>query len=243
MQKAAMKLKSINYYEYVKSFIFAIVLAVLFRSFLIEPYSIPSGSMHPTLLEGDYIFSTKYSYGYSRYSFPFGLNIFSDRLFKSQPERGDIIIFRGTRGGLTYIKRLIGLPGDKIQLINKVLYINGKAIPQVYKGTYDNYTMCAYEATACNMYMETLPNGVSYTILQANTDDKPEYTDTTMVYEVPPQHYFFMGDNRSNSIDSRFLKREIAYVPEVNLIARPKYLVLTTDFNRLAQGRFFKEIQ
>lgn len=243
LQAMFYKLKQTNYHEHAKSIFIAILLALLFRSFIVEPYRIPSGSMRPNLLEGDYLFASKFSYGYGRYSFPLAIVPFDGRIFKSEPARGDIIIFQGTKEDRIYIKRLIGLPGDKIQLINKSLYINGKALSREYKDKYEDYTMCTKKATMCEMYNETLPNGVSYTILQADYDENPEFTNTTKVYEVPLGHYFFMGDNRNNSIDSRFLQQEIGYVPEENLIAKAKYLVFTFDLSLLMQGRFFKEIQ
>lgn len=233
-------LKNINYWEHIKSLVFILFLAFSFRSFVIEPYSIPSGSMRPSLLEGDYLFSYKFSYGFSRYSFPFGPNLFEGRVLKQEPQRGDVVIFRGTKDTRTYIKRLIGLPNDKIKLVNKVLYINGQKVARVYIGKYDDYTMCAADATACNMYRETLPNGTSYTILEANHDNSPEFTVTTKEYVVPYGHYFFMGDNRNNSIDSRFLEREVGIVPEENLIAKAKFLVFTFDLSKLVSGRFFQ---
>ncbi len=239
---------NIDYMEYFKSLCWAIVIAFTFRSLVIEPYHIPSSSMVPSLMVGDYLFASKYSLGYSRYSFPFGLPLFKGRIFKGEPKRGDIIIFESpTPSNYPLIKRLIGLPGDKIQLINRIIYINGQPVSREHKGKYDDPHVCEERAEQCDMYTETLPNGVSYNILQADLDEKPEFTNTTSVYQVPEGHYFFMGDNRNNSRDSRFLK-EVGYVPAENLIARADLLVWSRDFSfvkfitSLESGRALKTI-
>lgn len=239
--------KNIDYADYIKSIMVAVLLAMLFRSVVVEPYSIPTGSMHPQLLEGDYLFATKFSYGYGKYSFFFGNNLinFNGRIMDGKPERGDIVIFRGTKDSRDYIKRLIGLPGDKIQLISKVLYINGNPVPRLHKQDHDDLSTCNNHARSCKEFTETLPNGVTYSILQADVDgiSKNSHTDTTIVYKVPEGHYFFMGDNRDNSIDSRFLDGSIAFVPQENIIAKAKFLVFTTDISNLLKGRLFKIIQ
>jgi signal peptidase I len=240
----------INYKEYIISLCWAILIAFTFRSLVIEPYRIPSSSMVPTLLVGDYLFASKYAYGYSRYSFPFGLPLFTGRVFEdgNEPKRGDIIIFKSTTTSENLIKRLVGLPGDKIQLINKVIHINGTPVPRELNPAHFDLQICEDKIAPCEVYTETLPNGVSYNILQSGRDDKPEYTNTTTIYEVPEGHYFFMGDNRNNSRDSRFLA-DLGYVPAENLIARADVLVWSRDFSllkfmtSLESGRALKTIK
>jgi signal peptidase I len=211
--------------ETVKIVIQALILALLVRTFLFQPFNIPSGSMKDTLLVGDYLFVSKYAYGYSRFSLPFGFHLFDGRIFGSLPKRGDIVVFKLPRDESTdYIKRVIGLPGDKIQMINAVLYINGKAVPRVPDGFY--VTKDAFGAeTKVARYRETLPNGVSYDTLAL---DPNGFEDNTPVYEVPPDHLFMMGDNRDNSTDSRVLSA-VGYVPVENLVGRAEILFFSVD--------------
>ena len=165
--------------------------------------------MKSTLLIGDYLFVSKYSYGYSRYSLPFGLPLFSGRILASEPTRGDIVVFKLPRDpSIDYIKRVIGLPGDKIQMIGGQLYINGNAIPHKRIEDFIDTDEQGHK-TRVERFRETLPNGVSYTTLNL-TDNN--YLDNTPVYEVPAGHYFMMGDNRDNSSDSRVLSN-VGYVP------------------------------
>lgn len=207
----------------IRSFLIAILIALVFRSVAYEPFHIPSGSMLNTLYKGDYIFVSKLSYGYSRYSFPFGIEWFEGRKFASAPERGDIIVFRlPSAPNVDYIKRLIGLPGDKVQVKGGRLFINGEAVQVTRKGDImvpDNY---GGEENAV-LYTETLPNGVSHNILNTKengrVDDTPEYT-------VPEGKYFFMGDNRDNSMDSRYMA-EVGFVPEVNLVGRAEIILVS----------------
>lgn len=198
-------------FEFVKSLAIAVGLALLFRSLLFEPFNIPSGSMKSTLLEGDYVFVTKYAYGYSRYSFPFGLPLFEGRVFGGEPERGDVVVFRKpSNTSVNFIKRLVGLPGDKIQVMEGLLYINGKLVQRKKVADFVDDV----SGQVVPRYVETLPNGVSYVVL----DEKQGYgaADNTPVFTVPEGYYFFLGDNRDNSQDSRFEK--IGYVPEENLL-------------------------
>lgn len=195
-----------------KTLIIALVCAGFVRSFFFEPFHIPSSSMKPNLLIGDYIFVTKYSYGYSRYSFPFGFNIFSGRIFNQAPKRGDVIVFRlPSDPKINYVKRLIGLPGDKIQVREGVVYINDQEIKKVFSDVFTDD-----DDSKINAFLETLPEGKIIKTL----DQKSESAgDNTGIYEVPKGHYFMMGDNRDNSQDSRFLS-QVGYVPEENLVGK-----------------------
>ncbi|MCJ7599763.1 MAG: signal peptidase I [Methyloceanibacter sp.] len=209
----------------VRVIIHALILALIVRVFLFQPFNIPSGSMIPTLLIGDYLFVSKYSYGYSRYSFPFGLNLFSGRVWATDPERGDVVVFKLPRDNETdYIKRVIGLPGDEIQMINGVLHINGQAVP---KETIDDYVVKEPSGRERHMarFRETLPNGVSYPVLDLV---QSSFGDTTEVYRVPEDHFFMMGDNRDNSTDSRFLS-EVGFVPFENLVGKAQAIFFSID--------------
>jgi signal peptidase I len=204
----------------IRVIIHALILALIVRVFLFQPFNIPSGSMIPTLLVGDYLFVSKYSYGYSRYSFPFGLDLFSGRVWAKDPERGDVVVFKLPRDNETdYIKRVIGLPGDEIQMIDGVLNINGTPVPKV---RVDDYivTEPLGRKQRIARFKETLPNGVSYPVLDAVNDS---FGDTTEVYKVPEEHFFMMGDNRDNSTDSRFLS-EVGFVPFENLVGKAQII-------------------
>jgi signal peptidase I len=204
----------------VRVVIHALILALLVRVFLFQPFNIPSGSMIPTLLVGDYLFVSKYSYGYSRYSFPFGPNIFSGRIWAKEPERGDVVVFKLPRDNDTdYIKRVIGLPGDEIQMIQGVLYINGQAVKKEHISDFVMHDASGRERHLTR-YMETLPNGVTYPVLDLVNEG---IGDNTEVYKVPENHFFMMGDNRDNSTDSRFLS-EVGYVPFENLVGKAQVI-------------------
>ena len=204
----------------VRVVIHALILALLVRVFLFQPFNIPSGSMIPTLLVGDYLFVSKYSYGYSRYSFPFGPNIFSGRIWAKEPERGDVVVFKLPRDNDTdYIKRVIGLPGDEIQMIHGVLHINGEAVKKERVSDFVLQDSSGRERQLTR-YMETLPNGVTYPVLDLVNEG---IGDNTEVYKVPENHFFMMGDNRDNSTDSRFLS-EVGYVPFQNLVGKAQVI-------------------
>jgi signal peptidase I len=205
--------------------IHALILALIVRVFLFQPFNIPSGSMIPTLLIGDYLFVSKYSYGYSRYSFPFGLNLFPGRIWAAEPERGDVVVFKLPRDNETdYIKRVIGLPGDEIQMIDGVLHINGQAVP---KEKIEDYVVTEPSGRERQLaqFRETLPNGVSYPVLDIV---KSSFGDNTEVYRVPEDNFFMMGDNRDNSTDSRFLS-EVGFVPFENLVGKAQVIFFSID--------------
>ena len=193
----------------------ALIIALVFRSFLYQPFSIPTASLQPTLLIGDYVIASKFSWGYGRYSFPFGIIPFEGRLFGREPNRGDIAVFRPVPQTDNYIKRVIGLPGDRIQMKAGRLFINGK---QVERKFIERSTDTDSFGTSIPVlvYEETLPNGVTHLINEIS-DDGP--LDNTIEYVVPAGHYFMMGDNRDRSQDSRVLSA-VGYVPAGNLIGK-----------------------
>lgn len=215
--------------ETIRTIAVAMLIAVVFRSFAYQPFNIPSESMVPTLLVGDYLFVSKYAYGYSRHSLPFSPPVLHGRVFEKPVERGDVAVFKLPRDGRTdYIKRIIGLPGDKIQMVDSVLYINGKAVERERVADYENDDPNVSVRRAVQ-YKETLPNGVSYmTIdLYGATD-----ADNTPVFEVPEGYYFAMGDNRDNSADSRLpMSRGVGLVPAENLVGRAEIITFSTDGN------------
>ena len=197
----------------------ALAIAMFVRIFFYQPFNIPSGSMKETLLIGDYLFVSKLSYGYSKFSFPFSPNLFSGRILGSEPKRGDVAVFKLPRDNSTdYIKRVIGLPGDEIQMKNGQLFINGTAVPKVPAGEFT--TREDGRERTIQVYEETLPNGVKYKVLDSDPDGP---YDNTGVYKVPEGHFFMMGDNRDNSTDSR-VRSAVGFVPYENFIGRAEII-------------------
>ncbi len=248
--------------EIMRTVFYALLIAIIFRTVLFQPFSIPSGSMKPTLLIGDYLFVSKYSYGYSRFSLPWGSHIPSDwlggRVFASDPERGDVIVFRNPQDPQEdYIKRLIGLPGDRIRVVSGILHVNGEPVameriedfvePRAGSQNCNRTEESFGRAAECvkEQFLETLPGGVSHSVLNV-TGMRTPY-DNTPVFVVPNDHYFFMGDNRDNSVDSRALD-SLGMVPEEYLIGRAEFILLSSDggileFWNWRFDRFFKAIE
>ena len=213
-------------YDNAKTLIGALIIAILIRSLLFQPFYIPSSSMEPTLLVGDRIFVSKYTYGYSKHSFPFSPNISNERFFSRTPERGDLVVFKTPADNRTdYIKRLIGMPGDTIQFVDGSILINNKKI--LRKKT-DNKKIirCGNFLLETNTFIETLPNGIEHIAVYK----KKGSLQNTKVYKVPANHYFLLGDNRDCSKDSRYLD-SVGYVNYLNLVGEAKLIFFSNDTN------------
>lgn len=215
--------------DLVRTFIYAILIAIGIRSLAYEPFNIPSGSMLPTLLEGDFVFVSKLTYGYSRYSFPMGIvPLPEDRLFGSEPERGDVAVFKlPSNPSIDYIKRIVGLPGDRIQVKQGVLHINGEPVQRERIADF-MYTNRFGSSHRYPQYRETLPSGRSYLTLDLSENGELDNTPMTVVQSG---HYFVMGDNRDNSIDSRVPTefRGVGLVPAENLVGRADVIWYSTS--------------
>jgi len=209
-------------FENIRTLIYAILIAFFIRTFILQPFTIPSGSMLPNLLVGDYLFVSKYSYGYSRYPLPFSPNIIKDRVFTRLPERGDVVVFRLPNDtDVDYIKRVIGLTGDKIQIKNGLIYINDEQVSITnYNDNYKYHTQ--YNK---NTLKNEILDGKSHLVLDLETGS---LGDNTGIYRVPNDHYFMMGDNRDNSLDSRFID-QVGYVPFENFVGRAEFLFFSSD--------------
>ena len=210
--------------ETIKVVVQALLIALVVRTFLFQPFNIPSGSLIPTLLIGDYLFVSKYSYGYSKYSFPFSPDLFSGRILGTPPKRGDVAVFKLPLDNSTdYIKRVIGLPGDRIELVNARLVINGQLVPRDVTQKITTTDQLGNEVEVPT-YKETLPGGVTHLIIQRDGDNG--YYSNRGPYVVPPGKYFMMGDNRDNSTDSRVPPEEggVGYVPFENFVGRAELI-------------------
>lgn len=215
--------------ETIKVVVQALLIALVVRTLFFQPFNIPSGSLIPTLLIGDYLFVSKYSYGYSKFSAPFAPPVMSGRIMASEPKRGDIAVFKLPRDGSTdYIKRVIGLPGDRVQMVKGRLLINGQMVQReaaVKIITRDAFDRDVPVAT----YKETLPGGVSHLVIEREGDTG--YHDNTKVFEVPAGNFFMMGDNRDNSTDSRVSPEEggVGFVPFENFVGRAEVIFFSVE--------------
>lgn len=234
--------------EIVKTVVYALLIALFLRVLFFQPFTIPSASMEPTLLEGDYIIVSKYSYGYSRHSIPFSPPLFTGRILERAPQRGDVVVFKLPRDGRTdYIKRLIGLPGDRIQVRAGQVFINGKPVPREHLPPVTVETEFGFERSI-ERYQETFSNGRSFTTYDYGPDGE---VDNTGAYVVPEGHFFFMGDNRDNSLDSRVpAEVGVGFVPAENLVGKAQIILFSWDrgatlfkpwtwFTEARPGRFF----
>ena len=236
--------------ENAKTLFYALIIAVIIRSLFFQPFYIPSSSMEPNLLVGDRLFVSKYTYGYSKHSFPFSPSIFPGRVLFNEPKRGDVVVFKTPVDNRTdYIKRLIGLPGDSIQFINGEIYLNNN---QIFKNKIKTKKKiyCGKNVFESELYEEKLPNGVKY-IAAYSKNNTYKNSDK---FIVPDNHYFFLGDNRDCSKDSRFLS-SVGYVNKVNLVGKARILFFSSDYrvgsffkiwdwkNILRIDRFFKKIK
>lgn len=213
-----------DFRELLKAMTIAAVIALVIRTFLFEPFNIPSASMYPSMLIGDYLFVEKYSYGYSQYSLPLGLIKFEGRIMADDPKRGDVAVFRKpTDTRIDYIKRVIGLPGDTVQLKEGRLYLNGEMVKREWLGSEQQND--GHNTNVYQKYKETLPNGVEHYIYEISDSD---YYDNTREFLVPQGFYFVMGDNRDGSLDSR-AQAEVGFVPAKNMIGRAAILFYSTE--------------
>ena len=236
--------------ENAKTLFYALIIAIIIRSLFIQPFYIPSSSMEPNLLVGDRLFVTKYTYGYSKHSFPFSPPIFKGRLFQKEPKRGDIVVFKTPADNRTdYIKRLIGLPGDKIQFIDSNLFINNSEILKSRISKKDTI-FCGKKKIDVFTFEELLPNGKKY-----NTVYLKNFSyQNSDIFTVPEKNYFFLGDNRDCSKDSRFLT-SVGYVHQDNLVGKARFIFFSSDksigsifsfwkWNKsIRLNRFFKKIK
>ena len=262
-----MRTKDKTYFESIKEFIktilFALLIAGLIRTLFFQPFWIPSGSMKPNLLIGDYIFVNKFIYGYSKYSCPFSLCPFEGRIFYNEPQRGDVVVFRHPANGKDYVKRLIGLPGDEISIKNGRLTLNGKKIDtqkinffiekKEKQGPLESIPRCSNAPVSLGaeckkkQYLEEIEEGLKVKVLDISDD---EYGDNITSLTVPKDNFFFIGDNRDNSLDSRFSRAAggVGFVESENLIGRAEGILFSSagkmliSFWTWRKDRFFKAV-
>lgn len=237
-----------RFYDEYKIVLYMVLFALGVRAFAYEPFRIPSGSMVPTLLIGDYLFVSKLSYGYTRYSLPFDMPLFDGRILFKEPERGDVAVFRlPTNPKVDYIKRIVGLPGDTIQLRSSLLYVNGQPVDYLRTDDFVNKSGNG-NVSRTAQFIETLPGGKKHRTIERSINIAK---DSTGLYTVPPGHYFGMGDNRDNSTDSRYLN-DVGFIPRENLIGRADFLFFSVNGSpwkiwewarTLRLERFFKGIE
>ena len=224
------KSKKNSFFGNLKSILIAIFIALLIRSFIFEPFNIPSGSMKPNLLVGDFIFVSKYSYGFSKHSLPFSIPLIPGKIFSNTPDRGDVVVFKTPENNRTdYIKRVIGLPGDKIEIKNGIIFINGSEILRKKLNDFidtDNKT----SNKRVRMYNEYFFNK-EINILDI-TDNG--IADNTQLFNVPENHFFVMGDNRDNSQDSRFIST-VGFIPYENLVGKAQFIFFSLENARFLQ--------
>ena len=223
-----MKINKKFFFSNLTTIFYALIIAIVIRSLIFQPFYIPSSSMEPTLLVGDRLFVSKYTYGYSKHSFPFSPNISNDRFFFKDPKRGEVIVFKTPTDNRTdYIKRLIGLPGDEIMFIDGDLYLNNNQILKTKKNIKNLKIFCGEDIVDVIAYDEKLPNGNSYTTVYK----KEGSFKNSDKYIVPKNHYFFLGDNRDCSKDSRYLN-SVGYVNKLNLVGKARVIFFSTDKNK-----------
>ena len=235
-----------------KALFWALIIAGFIRSFIVEPFKIPSGSMKPNLLVGDFLFVSKWDYGYSRYSFPFGLPFFDGKLLEKSPKRGDIIVFKlPTKESINYVKRLVAMPGETIKISEGMIYVKKKGA-NVFR-MYSQKLMKPFfddQYNADIMRLQENNTNRNYEVLNLSNNSM---LDNTNEFLVPDDHYFFMGDNRDNSSDSRDTRNTVGFVPKENIIGKVRFIFLSIDtqfklikiysiFNHLRYERFFKKI-
>tara|TARA_Y100000992_G_scaffold299157_1_gene265489 strand:+ start:695 stop:1429 length:735 start_codon:yes stop_codon:yes gene_type:complete len=221
--------------ENTKTLIYALIIAIIIRSLILQPFYIPSSSMEPNLLVGDRLFVTKYSYGYSKHSFPFSPPLFKGRILTNEPKRGDVVVFKTPSDNRTdYIKRLVGLPGDRIQFIDSNLYINNSEVLKSRISKTD-VIFCGKKKIDVFTFEELLSNGKKHNTVYLK-DFSYKNTDT---YTVPEDHYFFLGDNRDCSKDSRFLS-SVGYVHKDNLVGKAQFIFFSSDRNKGSIFSFWK---
>jgi signal peptidase I len=235
-----------------KALFWALIIAGIIRSFIVEPFKIPSGSMKPNLLVGDFLFVSKWDYGYSRYSFPFGLPLFDGKLLEKSPKRGDIIVFKlPTKESINYVKRLVAMPGETIKISEGMIYVKKKGA-NVFR-MYSQKLMEPFfddQYNADIMRLQENNTNRNYEVLNLSNNSM---LDNTNEFLVPDDHYFFMGDNRDNSSDSRDTRNTVGFVPKENIIGKVRFIFLSIDtqfklikiysiFNHLRYERFFKKI-